>query len=136
MSAFDVFLDHERHLVLVTAVGQLTKQDGEEIISTARTLAAEYSYYLLYDIRQATLKIDLASWYNFPRKLEVYQNLKTRMIKAAVIASPDDKALEDYKFYEVVTANLGIRLRFFFDEHKAVEWLTENMLAKSGKHLT
>lgn len=130
MASFDVFLDHERRLVRITAFGELFQPDGEEIITTARTKAAEHQYNVLYDIRQATTTVNLANWFNLPRRLEVFHERKTRQVKAAVLVSPTDKAMEGYKFYEVVTDNLGIKLRIFFDETEAIEWL--NRQSNSG----
>jgi len=125
MSPFDVFLDSERQLVKVVASGELFQSDGEKIITAAREKAAENNYNILYDIRNATTTVAFASWYRLPRDLDIFKNPKTRQIKAAVLVSQTDKALEGYKFYEVVTENVGLKLRIFFEETEALEWLAE-----------
>ena len=124
MNSFDVSLDHENRLVKITASGEFFQADGEKIITIARTTAAEHGYNALYDIRQATMTVNFASWYDIPRKLEVYKDLKTRRVKAALLVSPQDKAVEDYKFYEIVTDNVGLKLRVFFNEDEAFTWIT------------
>lgn len=126
MHSFKIFVDHELKLVKITAIGEIFQADGEKIITLARTTAAEHRYEVLYDIRQATMTITFARWFHMPRELPVYQNAKTRRVKAAVLVSPEDKAVEDYKFYEIVTGNLGINFKIFFDEAKAFRWLRTN----------
>ncbi len=123
MNSFDIFVDHNLKLVKITATGELFQADGEKIISLARETAAEHSYHVLYDIRQATTTVSFSSWFHLPRELEVFQKLPTRKVKAAVLVSAGDKAVEDYKFYENVMENLGIPLRVFFSETEALEWL-------------
>ncbi len=115
MSSFGVSLDHELHLVRITASGTLYQKDGEKIITTARTAAAENNFNVLYDIRHATAVVSFASWFKLPRELDVLKNTKTRNLKAAVLASQNDKAVEEYKFYETVMANVGLNLRVFFN---------------------
>ena len=122
-SSYEVLLDHENFLVKITAFGELYQKDGEEIITVARTTAAEYGYNVFYDIRQATTTVAFASWFHLPRKLEVFKDMKTRRVKAAILASKQDKAVGDYKFYETVTQNIGIQLRVFFNEDEALTWL-------------
>ena len=82
---------------------------------------------MLYDVRQATTTVAFAGWFHLPRYLPVLQDSKTKSVKAAVLASPQDKAVEDYKFYEIVTDNVGIKLKVFFDELDALKWLNVNV---------
>jgi hypothetical protein len=125
MSHFEVYLDSERRLVRVVASGELFQKDGEKIISIAREKAAENGFDILYDIRAATTTVAFASWYKLPRELEVFKNPRARQAKTAVIVSRTDKALKDYKFYEIVTENVGIKLRVFFEENEALAWLAD-----------
>lgn len=125
MSIYDVFLDHEQRLVKVTAKGELFQSDGDEIITAARTKAMEYDYNILYDIRQATMTVLFSSWFDLPRRLDVYKDERSWNIKAAILVSPHDKAVEEYWYYETLTANLGYKLKIFFDEDKALQWLKD-----------
>lgn len=124
MPHFDISLDSERRLVIIKAFGELREKDGEKIITAARTKAMENDYNIIYDLRNATTTVLFASWYHLPRKLEVFNTQKAFRIKAAVLVSPTDKSMPDYKFYETVTENLGLKLRVFLDESEAHEWLS------------
>ena len=104
--------------------------DGERIITAAREASAENNYDILYDIRQATTTVPYASWFSLPRELEVFKDLNAWRFKAAVLASQSDKAVDDYKFYELVTGNIGLRIRLFFEENEAIEWLLQNRDSK------
>ncbi len=123
MKTFEVSLENELHLVKVTVFGELFQKDGEEIVTVARTTAVEHGYNILYDMRQATTTVPFASWFNLPRNLDVFKDVKTLRTRVAVLASKQDKAVGDYKFYETVVANLGLKLRVFFEEDEAIEWL-------------
>lgn len=126
MNSFDIILDHEMKLVKVTIAGELFQSDGEKVITAARETAAKYKYHILYDMRQATTTVQFASWYKLPRELEVFKIPEARQTKAAVVVSKTDKALNEYRFYETVTDNLGFKLRIFFEEEDAIRWLKEN----------
>ena len=123
MDNFDIFLNHERCFVRITGCGDISQAAGEEIVTIARTTAAEHGYHVLYDMTKANMKVYFSSWFELPRKLEVFKNPKTRQVKAAVLIDKDDKSIDDYKFYEVVSDNVGLKIRIFFDEETAVEWL-------------
>jgi hypothetical protein len=123
MHTFEVFVEHELKLVKIVVQGEMFLEDGEKIITVARTTAAEHGYDVLYDLREATTTVPFASWFHLPRNLPVFQNPRTRRVKAAVLASPKDKAVDDYKFFELVSDNVGLKLRIFFNEEKALKWL-------------
>lgn len=126
MAFFEVEIDDVRRLVKISASGVFFQEDGEKLISTARSAAAERNYNVLYDMRDATTKVPFASWYTMPRNLEVFKGDTTRKVKAAILTLETDKSLDDYRFYETVTANLGFRLRVFTDETEAIEWASAN----------
>lgn len=124
MASFDVILDDDCRLVKIIANGIFLQADGEAAITKARLLAAERNYNVFYDMRNATTKVAFSDWYTMPRNLEVFKGNTTRQVKAAILTSIDDPALDDYRFYETVTANLGFRLRVFLEEAEAIEWTT------------
>lgn len=130
MNSFEISFDDKRNVVRATVVGEMLQADGEKVITAARKTAAEKGCNIIYDIRQATTKVAFAEWYHLPRKLEVFKQDNARQIKAAVLASPEDKAISGYKFYETVTDNLGFKLRLFFDESEAIAWLFEESSVK------
>ncbi len=122
---YTVTLDTENKLVHVVAFGELTKELGEEIITAARTAAAENQYRILCDARQADVKVSFADWFFLPRTLAIFRNAKIRTIKSAVLISPGSHK-RVYDFYETVTHNLGMNVRIFMEEKEAVEWLKES----------
>lgn len=131
MDSFNVSLDHDLKLIRVTAAGEMFQADGERIITAAREASAENNYDILYDIRQATTTVPYASWFSLPRELEVFKDLNVWRFKAAILASSSDKAIEDYKFYELLTGNIGLRISLFFEENEAIEWLLQNRDTKT-----
>ncbi len=128
MDTFVVDLDHDRGFVRATATGDVLQRDGERIITTARTTAAEYGYSVLYDMQHATPRVPLSNWFHLPRELAVLKDSKTRYIKAAIVISAD-APVAAYEFYELVAQNLGLSVRIFFSEGEAVAWL-------AGEHLS
>ena len=115
-------------LIRVTAAGEMFQADGERIITAAREASAENKYDILYDISVTT--VPYASWFSLPRELGVFKEFQCMAFKAAVLASQSDKAVDDYKFYELVTGNIGLRIRLFFEENEAIEWLLQNRDSK------
>lgn len=123
MNFFTISLDNNQRLVIIKAEGVLHQSDGEKIITEARTAAAENDFDIIYDMRQATTKVNFASWFHLPRKLEVFKDVKAHSIKAAILVSEKDKALKEYNFYQTVTQNLGFNIKIFLSEDEALEWL-------------
>ena len=119
---YNITLDRENGIVRVVARGEIVKAMGEEIITKARTTAAEHQYHIFYDVRDTKTLVSFADWFFLPRTLDVFKKSKVRMIKAAVLISPGDHE-KAYKFYETVTHNLGMNLRIFLEENEAVAWL-------------
>ncbi len=122
---YTITLDTENGIVRVVAHGELSKELGEEVITNARTTAAEHQYQILYDVRHAEVKASFADWFFLPETLAIFGNIKLRIIKAAVLISPGDHE-SIYGFYETVMHNSGMNLRVFLEEKEAVEWLKEN----------
>lgn len=123
MNSFEIQIDDENQLVKIIVVGQILQKDGERIVSQARQNAMQFGYNILYNITQATTKVEFAEWFHLPRNLEVFKAPTARSVKAAIVVSERDPALNGYKFYEDVTRNLGFQLKIFYDEADALAWL-------------
>jgi hypothetical protein len=127
---YTITLDHERGLVHVVAEGDFNKDAGEELITHARKEAGEHHYNIICDVRQATMNVDFSDWFFLPRTLGVYRNAKLRRIKTALVVSAERQE-RIFRFFETVTANLGMNIRIFFLEEDALEWLrTEGEVRK------
>ncbi len=122
---YTIALDTENGIVHVVARGEFDRELGEELITRARTTAAEHQYHIFCDARQAEVKVALADWFFLPRTLAIFKNIKIRIIKTPVLISPG-KHEKEYNFYETVTHNLGMNLRIFLKEKEAVEWIKES----------
>ena len=88
MGEYEAVLDDDLKLVRVTARGDLSKSLGYEIITKARTLAAQMGYGILCDVRNANLQVALSDWFFLPRELEVLREGPTRSVKVAVVIPP------------------------------------------------
>jgi hypothetical protein len=119
---YTMTLDHEQGVVHVIGQGEFNKDLGDELITNTLEIAAEYHYRILCDVRQLKAKVGLAEWYFLPRRLAVYRNAKTRNIKTAIVVTTG-KQEKVYRFFEIVTRNLGMNIRIFLREKDALEWL-------------
>lgn len=122
MDSLDIAIDHVQNLVRVTAVGDIYQADGEKIITTARQTAAQYGYDVLYDVRRSNPKVPLARWFHLPRELTVFKEATTRNIRAAILITQNSD-VETFEFYELVTQNVGLKVKIFFSEDDALDWL-------------
>ena len=119
---YSINLDSERNLVRVVAHGELSREDGEEIITLALSTAAKNGYDVFCDVRKVELKVSLVDWFDMPRTLKIFRNEKTRLINTGILISRG-KQEEGYKFYETVSHNLGRHVRIFLKEKDALDWL-------------
>ena len=123
MSELQFTVDHDRSLIHVVCTGDIDKEGGVEIISRARESAVEHNYNILYDMRDASVDVKLADWYLLPRNKDLIKNSESHTINVSILA-PTDNAESNYKFYETAATNIGLSVRVFTDEAKALDWLT------------
>ena len=119
---YTITLDHERCLVYVVAQGEFDFQSGGELSTDARKTAAEHQCNIVCDVRKSRAKVNLADWFFLPRRLFVYKDWKTRSVKTAILVTAG-KQESNYRFFENVTSNLGLWIKIFLSEEKALEWL-------------
>ncbi|OGT28602.1 MAG: hypothetical protein A2Z17_03710 [Gammaproteobacteria bacterium RBG_16_66_13] len=124
MAQYQVSMDDNLKIVRVVVYGALSEPLGKEIITKSRLLAAEHAAGILYDMRQATLRVPFSSWFFLPTELEVLKTGSTRSIKAAIVIPA--KQEDGYRFYETVASNAGLSVRVFLDEAEAGEWLSSS----------
>lgn len=121
--SFEVFLDDTNQIVRITATGIIDHPILENMIDTARKTAVGYEYNILYDVRDAQTKVSLGDWFFIPRNLEIFKDFRTQKAIAVILASTEDKGIEGYKFYTTVLGNLGYKIRLFYEETEALDWL-------------
>lgn len=123
MNSFEILLDDTRKIVRLTATGTIDYPVLEKMIDAARKTAIETGYDILYDVRQARTKVSIGDLFFIPRNLEVFKDSRSQKALAVILASTEDKGIEGYKFYTTVLGNLGYKIRLFYEENDAVEWL-------------
>ncbi len=121
---YRIQLHADSGFVRVDAFGEITRSVGEQIITEARKLAAENDCSLLYDVREATVKVDFSRYFFMPRELEVLTTAPTRQVKVAILI-PAEQA-QEYSFYETAAGNVGLSVKIFLDENEAIAWLQES----------
>ena len=119
---YTLTLDHEQGLVIVVAQGEFDMNSGMELITDARKNAAENQYHIFCDVRASKAAVNLADWFFLPRRLGVYQNLETRKSRTAILVTPGRQE-NNYRFFETVTNNIGLRIKVFLNEEDALAWL-------------
>jgi len=119
---YTVTLNHEQGVVYVLAQGEFDFQSGEKLITDARRQAAEHQYSIFCDVRESSARVNLVDWYYLPRRLFVYRDWKTRRVKTAILVRKGRQE-NAYRFFETVANNLGLRIKIFLREEKALEWL-------------
>ena len=119
---YTLTLDHERGLVHVVAQGEFDFKLGGELITDARTLAAEHQYNIFCDVRESRAKVNLADWYYLPRRLFVYNDWKTRTTNTAILVRTGRQE-NAYRFFETVASNLGLQIKIFLAKEEALDWL-------------
>lgn len=125
MDSFEVLLDDANKIVRLTATGNIDYPILEKMVDAARKTAAETGYNILYDVRQAQTKVAIGNWFFIPRNLEIFKDSRAQKAIAVILASEEDKGVAGYKFYTTVLGNLGFRIRVFYEETDAVNWLLE-----------
>lgn len=123
MKPYGIQLHADLGLVRVDAYGEISRSIGEEIITKARKLASENNCGLLYDVREAILRVDFSRYFFMPRELSVLTTAPTRQVKVAILIS--EKQTSEYSFYETAAGNVGLSVKVFFVDDEAIEWLRE-----------
>jgi hypothetical protein len=123
MVSYNIEIDDELQLIRTVVTGTIKAGNGEHIITESRNAATENGYDILYDMTGSAAKISITSWFQLPRTLDVFKHATARLIKAAIIIPQDDQSIENYKFFETVTRNLGLSIKVFFTEGEALKWL-------------
>lgn len=125
MNSFEILLDEKRKFVRLTAAGIIDYPSLEKMIDTAQKAAIDNGYDILYDVRQTQTKVPLANYFFIPRNMEIFKDVRSRGVAVVILASVKDRSIENYKFYATVLSNLGYKVRVFYEEAEAVNWLVE-----------
>jgi hypothetical protein len=75
---------------------------------------------ILMDLREATIKVE--DWEK-KQFAEAHKGIIGRKAKIAALIKEHDPQYREYLHFEVLFANLGVRVRIFDDERRAESWL-------------
>jgi hypothetical protein len=75
---------------------------------------------ILMDLREATIKIE--DWEK-KQFAEAHKGIIGRKAKIAALIREHDPQYREYLHFEILFANLGVRVRVFDDERRAESWL-------------
>ena len=118
---YQISVDEDQNLVHLVLKGEMNKSEGEQVIIDTRAKAAETGLDILCDLRDATIIARPADWFYLFRNREIYPN--TPEEKTAILVPSRERMA--YTFVDNVTRNLGMNIRIFYLEEKALAWLGE-----------
>jgi hypothetical protein len=119
---YKVTVDPSNEIVRLIASGEIDKSLGHEMITETRMTASKHGYSIFCDATKAKVNVSVIDWFMLPRTLPVLQDPNIRKIKAAILI-PSGEQEDNYKFYETVTYNEGMKVRVFLNEDDAISWL-------------
>ncbi len=113
------------HILEIIYQGNIVFNEIKETQSEAAPIAKEKNCFLfLSDFRQATIKLSTMDLYELPKLMSntfALSEIPVYKLKRAIIVAKD---LDDYNFFETVTANRGQNAKIFQNAAEAKEWLS------------
>jgi len=117
----------EANYILIQVTGEIDLQPMKEAIEAAAPVILEKNCNnILGDFREASLPLGIVDL------IELYQHwintLKTHHIsrfnaKRVILLAEDQPAAEKYRFFETFSNNRSSRVRLFFNQKEAEQWL-------------
>ncbi len=116
---YELSYDQERDLIVGRVDGDIDRVLVNAMASKfAELVASSGCRKLLNDLRGARITHSTFDIYSMPRIVDK-QGVPIGCRRALVISEP----LEDFKFLETVSVNVGQQVRIFNDPKEALEWL-------------
>ena len=114
----------DQEIILVKNSGKNTYEDFIDRARELATLSEEIQVFrILSDNVEMETEMGTLAIYELPR---IYQEVGLSIKnKIAVLISPQDTGIDDFKFYETVCMNTGYRSKIFFRYEDALEWLKQ-----------
>ena len=110
------------NIVVILNSGELGYEDFvAEAKEGWRVMQQHQTFSCLVDDRNYSHPVNLADLYSLP---ELYDSIGVdRHVKVALLFSPGNPVIGDFKFFETVCHNQGYNFRVFYDESEAKSWL-------------
>lgn len=118
---YTVDIDNKNKVVLCTCRGMLDLASAKSMTRDVRKRAYELGYGLVYDVTNVSLEVGITDAYSFPRDEDIYEDLKHRRGKAAVVYKNDK---DFWEFFETTARNAGVDVLVFSEIEEALKWLS------------
>lgn len=109
-------------VVTLKSEGFIPLQDfPDRLRQVVRTARENQTNRFLLDDTEFDTQVSTLSIYELPK---LYDEAGFSMQdQIAVVISPDDTGLDDYRFFETVCINQGFKVKLFFSLEEAYQWL-------------
>jgi hypothetical protein len=125
----------ERDLVVVTASGEVSSQDGrDQAEKVSRLLKENHGTLVLVDYSEALSEVSLPNLYWLP---DYFSELGAPWhARIAVLLPRTGYRMESYQFFELACKNAGYTIRLFAERGPAEDWLRQGQPAgQAGRPL-
>ena len=112
-------------MIEINIQGDFFLSVAKEIITEAAQIAKAHDcFFVLNDMREATVKLSMLEIYELPKTLRdifASSGLNVYKVKQALVITKD---LKEHKFFETVTLNRSQSIKYFVDMDEARKWLS------------
>ena len=111
----------DKDILIIVMTGKCSAENANEIARRVAEILDEYKpSRVLCDTTKLVGRLSVTETYYHVRE---YKPSKHRPEKFAVLDNQENKSYTT--FHETTAANIGLRLTYFSDRNKAMEWLKE-----------
>jgi hypothetical protein len=130
--AWEVEYKAEKDMIVVTATGQVSGQDGRGQAEKAiRLLKENQATLVLIDYSEAVSELTLPNLYWLP---DYFSELGTPWhARIAVLLPRTGYRIESYQFFEVACKNAGYNVKLFAEKEHAENWLRQGQPARENR---
>ena len=118
----------EKDMVVVTATGEVSSQDGRDQAEKAsRLLKENQSTLVLVDYSEAMSEVSLPNLYWLP---DYFSELGAPWhARIAILLPRTGYRMESYQFFELACKNAGYTVKLFAEKGPAEDWLRQRLPA-------
>jgi hypothetical protein len=125
---WEVTYKPEREMVVVTAIGQVSGQDGKDQADKAvRLLQENRATLVLVDYSEAMSEVSLPDLYWLPDHFSALG--APGHARIAVLLPRTGYRMESYQFFELACKRAGYRVKLFAETGPAEDWLRQGQAA-------
>jgi hypothetical protein len=114
----------EQHTIVIKTGGDIAYQELPQQFSEAVRLAREKETdRYLFDDTELHINVSTVDIYELPKMILAAGISRTSRI--AVVVSPEENRLDNYRFLETVCVNQGLHVKVFLSHDEAYQWLNK-----------